>query len=316
MTTANFPFDTTLIMSGPFRSPKQMLEDQSYGGHESIHDDAMAEKLGFKGAPIEGPTHFSQFEPLLASLWGKKFYEHGCISAHYLNMVIEGEEVKASVELPAKPLTDINLVKIYAEKKDGTPVLSGTGSIGPDHPQTELDNRVSKLTSPEKLVILRDIKKGDKGAATEHAVMDFDQHLGSFYPFTLAEKLEKITEVCTWHRKDNGNNSPWGRAVIPFEMISVLTQYTSEQAKWKIRSPYVGLFADLEVRLIDGPLFVGERYVLDREVLAVSETKRTESLWTITRVYNEKSGKLVASSVLNHAIVKDSFPGYNEERGK
>ena len=41
-----------------FRFPKQMLESQEYDGHLSIHDDKMAEDLGFNGAPIEGPTHF------------------------------------------------------------------------------------------------------------------------------------------------------------------------------------------------------------------------------------------------------------------
>ena len=42
-----------------------MLGDQEYDGHLSIHDDKMAEDLGFPGAPIEGPTQFSQFVPLL-----------------------------------------------------------------------------------------------------------------------------------------------------------------------------------------------------------------------------------------------------------
>ena len=60
-------FDTPLVLSGPPRRPRQMLHDQEYGGHASIHDDSMAEKLGFKAGPIEGPTHFSLFPPLLGS---------------------------------------------------------------------------------------------------------------------------------------------------------------------------------------------------------------------------------------------------------
>ena len=52
-------FDTPLALSGPLRQPKQMLAEQAYGGHTSIHDDAMAEKLGSRAGPIEGPTHFS-----------------------------------------------------------------------------------------------------------------------------------------------------------------------------------------------------------------------------------------------------------------
>ncbi|MGB2574024.1 MAG: hypothetical protein ACPIE8_07260, partial [Henriciella sp.] len=63
--------DTTLSVCGPLRSPKQMLEDQEYDGHTSIHDDETAEKLGFKAGPIEGPTHFSQLAPLLYELFGQ-----------------------------------------------------------------------------------------------------------------------------------------------------------------------------------------------------------------------------------------------------
>ena len=62
------------IISGSFRAPRQMLAEQEYDGHLSIHDDAQAESLGFKGAPIEGPTHFSQFDPLLHKLWGDDWF--------------------------------------------------------------------------------------------------------------------------------------------------------------------------------------------------------------------------------------------------
>ena len=52
------------VLMGPWRSPRQMLGDQTYDDHASIHDDATAQKLGFQGGTIEGPTHFSQFSPL------------------------------------------------------------------------------------------------------------------------------------------------------------------------------------------------------------------------------------------------------------
>ena len=51
------------LLISEFRKPRQMLGDQEYDGHLSIHDDKMAEDLGFSGAPIEGPTHFSQLCP-------------------------------------------------------------------------------------------------------------------------------------------------------------------------------------------------------------------------------------------------------------
>src|SRR5215472_1814486 len=91
-------FDTLIgdgqTLVGPWRAPQQMLAAQVYDGHVSIHDDAMAKKMGFKAATIEGPTHFSQFAPLCARLWGDAWFETGCISAHYRNAVFAGEEVQ------------------------------------------------------------------------------------------------------------------------------------------------------------------------------------------------------------------------------
>ena len=240
-----------------------MLAEQSYDGHESIHADAMAARLGFAGAPIEGPTHFSQLDPLLVEVFGKAWFERGCISAHYKNMVVEGEQVRASVTLTADP----RLVRIHAEKADGTSVLEGTASLGPDHPESELDLRLKKIEPPAKLVILRDVRVGERSHSAEQVAMDFDQPMGSSYPFTLADKLSKITEPSPWYEKDAGKGSPWGRPVIPFEMISVLAQYTAGRAGWKVRTPHVGLFADLEIRLLAGPLFVGKPNELDRELV-------------------------------------------------
>ena len=88
------------LLAGPWRGPQQMLDAQVYDSHASIHDDATAQKLGFQGGTIEGPTHFSQFAPLCERLWGQAWFETGCISAHYRNAVFEGEEVQAIVEKP------------------------------------------------------------------------------------------------------------------------------------------------------------------------------------------------------------------------
>ena len=58
-----------------------MLQKQTYEGHVSIHDDNMANDLGFSGAPIEGPTHFSQFDPLLFDLFGLCYSFVSCFCA-------------------------------------------------------------------------------------------------------------------------------------------------------------------------------------------------------------------------------------------
>ena len=64
-------FATEITVTGPLRSPAQMLQDQEVDGHASVHDADEAAALGLLGAPIEGPTHFSQFDPLPVALWGE-----------------------------------------------------------------------------------------------------------------------------------------------------------------------------------------------------------------------------------------------------
>ena len=43
-------FDTEVTLTGPWRSPAQMLADQEYDGHASVHDEATASSLGLAGA--------------------------------------------------------------------------------------------------------------------------------------------------------------------------------------------------------------------------------------------------------------------------
>ena len=305
MTSLN-GFDTPLTLSGPLRSPRQMLHDQEYGGHASIHDDSMAEKLGFRAGPIEGPTHFSLFPPLLERIWGRDWYERGCLSSHYLNMVVEGEETRAFAEIPAPGATR---TKVWAQKADGTPVLEASASIGPDHGETLLEARMKALRPPEKLLILADLCVGMKGAEEERVRMDPDQHMGALYPFSLNQKLAAITENSPWY---SSADNPWGRPIVPLEMVSVLAEYSSAKAKFPVKGPAVGLFADQEIRMIDGPLFVGEDYVIRREIAALAESKRTESYWVRSRIYDKTGVKQVAEMLLNHATLKHSYAGYAE----
>jgi len=303
-------FDTPIALCGPLRQPRQMLAEQEYGGHASIHDDAMAEKLGFRAGPIEGPTHFSQFPPLLAKLWGSAWFERGCLSAHYQNMVVEGESVRAFVEMPAAGAT---VAKCWAEKADGTPVLEASASLGPDHGATLLAQRMAQLRPPGRLVILADLHVGMTGAVDERVRMDPDQDMGHLYPFSLNQKLARITENSPWY--SDAASSPWGRAIIPLEMISVLAEYSNRQAAFPVKGPAVGLFADQEIRMVDGPLFVGEEYLIRREIVALSESKRTESYWVKTRIYDAAGQRLKAEVLLNHATLKHSYAGYDAARG-
>ncbi len=301
------PFDTPLALAGPLREPRQMLQEQEYGGHTSIHDDEMAGKLGFAAGPIEGPTHFSQVVPLMAEIWGRDWFERGCLSAHYQNMVVEGEQVRVFAQRPA---SGARRTRVWAEKADGTPVLEASASLGPDDGPSLLDERMAKLRPPGDLLILEDLEVGMTGAADELVCMPADQDMGKLYPFSLNDKLKVITEPSPWY--SDAAASPWGRPVIPLEMVSVLAEYSSHEAKFPVKGPAVGLFADQEIRMIKGPLLVGETYLVRREIVALAQSRRTESYWVRTRIHDRDGNEQLAEMLLNHATLKQSYAGYNE----
>jgi hypothetical protein len=308
------PFDTPIQDSGteligPLRVPRQMLAAQKYDDHTSIHDNDTAQKFGFKGGTIEGPTHFSQFVPLCVALWGPHWLAQGSLSAHYRNACFEGDKVRASI---AKPKDGATYTTIRMEREDGTEILRGTAAIGGNNPPSALGQRISELSPPDKPVILRDVRVGMR--TQRSAVrMDATQNMGALYPFSLADKLQVITEPSPWYTQGGAASSPWQEPIIPIEMISVLLNYSSDAAAFPVRKPVVGLFADQEIRMHSGPLFVGHAYEIDREIVALSGSRRTESLWIRTRVFQPGGDEVLATMLLNAAYMKDSFPNYEAE---
>jgi hypothetical protein len=304
-------FDTVITtdgdtITGPTRQPRQMLADQAYDGHASVHDGDVAQDLGLPGAPIEGPTHFSQFDPLAFSLWGQRWFEGGCISAHFQTMVVEGESVTASLTRSAEP----DIARIDAVKPDGTPVLTGTVSVDPSA-TTELAERLAKMQArdPGDLFIIDRLAVGQRSRVETPVSIDMNTDNGMLYPFSLRRKLDGITEPSPWY--DTVDN-PWGRPIVPFEMFSVLANKVGSALA--VRGPAVGLFIDLEVRVLDGPLFVDEEYVLDRQVLAVGQSRRVESHWVETRISSVATGAHVATVLLHSGSFKASYAAYPADR--
>lgn len=296
-------FDTEVTLTGPYRRPVQMLAEQTYDDHASIHDEATAASLGLAGAPIEAPTHFSQFDPLAVTLWGQEWFEHGCISIHFRTMVVEGEEVQAKLTTRA----GAQLATATAAKADGTPVLTGTASVGNNRDDTELSKRLA--VQPADPGPFRIIDRVEVGMTEEDVVVSVDQDSsnGDGYPFSLAAKLDVITEPHPWYTPEGGKGSPWGRAVLPMEMISVLAHKAG--GHWPVRTPSLGLFLDMEIALLDGPVFVGQEYVMRKEIVGRSQSRRTESYWTRSALTDISTGRETVEMLLHSGVFKDSYPG-------
>lgn len=301
--------DGRRTLAGPYRAPAQMLADQTYDGHASVHDDATAASLGLAGAPIEAPTHFSQIDPLAVEEWGAAWFERGCVSAHFRTMVVEGEEVQATLT-PGGPFA----ATIEAHKADGTPVLTGTAGLAPNPSETELGRRLSATAAadPGELFVIDQLEVGARHADDEPVVMTRTERNGDGYPFSLEEKLAKITEPHPWYTVEGAESSPWRRAIVPFEMISVLA--SRSHFAWPVRTPSLGLFLDLEIALHGEPVFVDHPYRVERELVGVGQSRRTESYWTRTTLTDAESGRVAATVLLHSGVFKESYPSYPQDR--
>ena len=287
-----------------------MLAAQKYDNHTSIHDDATAQKLGFKGGTIEGPDALQPVRAAVRRAVGTAWLAQGCLSAHYRNACFEGEKVRAFV---TKPQDDATQTTIRMEREDGTEILRGTAAIGGNNPPSALEQRISELSPPETLVILRDVRVGMR--TQRIAVrMDADQHMGALYPFSLADKAAgHHRDLRRGTRAEGAASSPWKRADHSGRDDQRAAQLFERRASFPVRGPVVGLFADQEIRMLSGPLFVGEPYEIDREVVALSGSRRTESMWIRTRVFRPGSDEVLATMLLNSAYLKDSYPNYEAE---
>jgi hypothetical protein len=218
-------------------------------------------------------------------------------------MVIAGEQVIASLTTAGDCSGQIE-----AHKPDGQPVLIGTASFGPDHPQTELEARRAAQGEPGELFIVDQLEVGMRVADEEPVSIGFEEGNGPLYPFSLAQKVAQITEPHPWYTPEGGSGSPWGRAIVPMEMISVLTNKAVRGLP--VRTPSLGLFLDLEVRLLAGPVFVDQPYHVDREVVGLSQSRRTESYWTRSTLTDAATGVAAAEVLLHSGVFKESYPGY------
>jgi len=101
-------------------------------------------------------------------------------------------------------------------------------------------------------------------------------------------------------------------------MISVLLQYSSrssgQESAFPTRGPALGLFVDQQIRVLDGPLFVSEDYLVSREIVALSESKRVENCWVRTRLFDRTGKKQVADMLLSQCSFKQSYANYDEQR--
>jgi hypothetical protein len=234
-----------------FRQPRNSAS-QAKG---SIHDDATASKLGFKGGTVAGSIHMDQFVPGLLAILGERWFEIGAMSLYFTQATVDAEAVQACVEAGEERC------QLTMRNEAGAQICEGTASLGQD-PQSELARRLAGQTpaEPNALRILKALSIGE-----EHHGMPV--RVEADY---LSTSLERLTEPLPAYRDD---------LVLPPSHLVHLAHQTRTRVLANSARPSVGLFGALEVEQFHGPLRAGVDYLARSKVLKLTESPKTENVW-------------------------------------
>ena len=65
--------------------------------------------------------------------------------------------------------------------------------------------------------------------------------------------------------------------------------------------------------MFDGPALVDEPYDIEREVVAPTGSRRTESMWVRSTLYAGGTDRKIGSMLLNLATMKETYAPYAKE---
>ncbi|HEY3686043.1 MAG TPA: hypothetical protein VGL93_23635 [Streptosporangiaceae bacterium] len=286
--------DATATYAGEIRRPRNLYA----GSAGSIHEDATATKLGFKGGTVAGSVHMDQFPPLLVRAFGDRWFEDGSLSLYFRNATTDGEPVQAFVEAPSGP-GDAQ-VRAWMTRPDGTPVAEGTASAGAPEEPSALFARDLRPVDPAGLRLLRDVHPGDPLGPVEVPVNAERQRTA------LRERY--LTEPLDWY----GDASPWGAAIAsPSVTVDLLYTEVLKPLKASLGTR-VGLFGAIEIRYLAGPVFLDRAYTVSGEIVAVSETPKTEAFWYDSHAHDADGRRVVSMRMMLRSL-KASSPLYADK---
>jgi hypothetical protein len=274
------------LMIGPWHRPKNPARSDP----GAIHDDATAMQLGFKGDPVTGISLMELFPPLLLSTFGPRWFERGTLSMYFVHATTEREPVRASLEQPSPGATNTQC-NGWVEAENALRVIEGTASAGDATAPTYLQQRLAKPVMPGELRILKDVQPG-------HA---FDAGEVSLDARSQAARLAALSEPLAWFAQD----SPWGAPIATLGGMNDLLYRLWLQTLSPAAGGAVDLYGAIELRNINGPVFVDQTYRVHGKVVSVGQSPKTEYLWFET-LLSDRGGRPIAGLLMQMRWMKAS----------
>lgn len=274
------------VLTGPVRRPRNSAKHLGAG---SIHDDATAQKLGFRGGTVAGSLHMEQFPPLLLEVFGEDWLKTGGMSLYFKYATTDNEPVQASIR---RPVDGGTRAEIWMDDDEGHRVADGTANIGGVDEESCVRGRIRAMPAAEDIRILSRISAGDIGERVPTRITGK----------AMDARLEVITEPLPAY----SDPAPYGQRIAsPALQVQVLRP--AEASILPRNSDFgVGLFGAIELQLHDGPVFVDHDYETQARVLAIGETPKTEYLYYEARLFEPGSSDTVLSMIMMLRFMKAS----------
>ena len=248
------------VLVGPLR--RSVNSARSVAG--SIHDDATASKLGFRGGTVAGSIHMELMPPLLLRAFGPRWLEQGSLSLYFQNATTDREAVRGHVREPTQGARDAQ-ADVWIDREDGLRVADGTAAVGTPKEPSALHARDLSQFEPGELRMLAALRPGDSLGEGSASVSQQDQDA----------RRAAITEPLDWY----WSGSPWGRSVLTPGTAVQLLYRGARKTFSEHTGRAVGLFGAIELRHVNGPLRVDEEYRVSARLLAIGESPKTEYAW-------------------------------------
>jgi hypothetical protein len=287
---ARVEHDEISVSDGVITGPLRRSVNQAQEIKNSIHNDAVASKLGFRGGTVAGSIHLELFPPLLLEAFGERWFERGTISIIFRNATTDREPVRAKVKQPPADASDAQ-VDAWIERDDGLLVGEGTASVGDPRVPSALEAIDLNRFESGSLRILESIAAGD--TIPEASVRMPAKH--------QTDRLAVITEPLDRYAGDAPVASPATLVHFLYEHPARVIGARAGKA--------VGLFGAIEVRHRNGPLVLDRTYDVGGQVLAVGESPKTEYVW-FESYANDPDGTRIAEMRMQLRWMKASSPLY------
>lgn len=283
-----FPVWRGDVLVGAWRRPG------NNSAHEegTIHDDATARTLGFRGGTIAGSIHMEQFPPLLSAAFGRDWYRTGSLSLWFRNPSIDREPVRCFLRRASAVTADV-----WMDNADGVRILDGTASVGAPDPDALVSRRLRALRPPGDIRMLAAVRVGSTvdGLTTRIPQGDIDARL------PILTEPEPTFEDAAILGRTTAPLSAIVHALRVVEPFLAPVQGAPDGA-------FVGMFGAITLQFLDGPVFAETDYRARGRIVAVADTPKTEMVWYEATLTDPATGRDVVSTLHMSRLLKSSSP--------